>query len=656
MGRYNGKTCRLMTLIVLTGLFFVVEIVVGYAIKSMALVADSFHCLSDMVSLIVGLSAMRFSKKRVVHLNTFGWVRAEVLGGLVNSIFLLALCFSILVESFKRLIMPEVVETPLLMIIIGGVSLAFYIFGLGLLRGLIVGRHAHLHSKENPAERERAGPAETGSRELVSDTDSGFDVDQTDIRRDSDNQLTRRESHSSIDSDMDTSVCRPQNEYVVTDATEMNLQGVFLHVLGDALSSLIIVINALIIMFLEGDWTKYCDPVLSILMVVIVIATTVPLLRSSASILLQSVPPSVRMEKLRTKLMQIPGIVNIHEFHVWPLTGEKIVATLHVVFLSPLNYMEISLEIKDLLHDQGIHSATIQPEFSQVNTDVKRSCQCLLDCKTTCRPNQCCGPKGCSTDADGQLGTQEQASIRRVLFPCLGSPHPEDDVFIQAGVAGRRASLNEEYISSDQASLPQSSTNTTSDALCSDQLTRSSDNCMDQSSAASFSLSGYSRSRHSVVSNNSNSSAAVVVESTTQTNGDIVVSSLPCLGMQQTNLSPTSMLEMVQSSPNLHDDTISTNSDLGDTKCSSTGGSSESLKHRHMSPKNIGPWQTHGIRHVKSLEHLEESVKEDALALRNAKSGHFGMVDEKTRKRFKHVQHTVHLHDNDSSGKTESSA
>ncbi|KAI8488139.1 hypothetical protein Bbelb_342570 [Branchiostoma belcheri] len=491
MGRYSGKTCRLMTLIVLTGLFFVVEITVGYVTNSMALVADSFHCLSDMVSLIVGLSAMRFSKKRVVHLNTFGWVRAEVLGGLVNSIFLLALCFSILVESFKRLIMPEIVETPLIMVIIGGVSLAFYIFGMGLLRGLMVSRHGHLYTKHTTTEQEPDQSSDTSkdhipSRELVSDTDSGYDVDP-DIRRDSDHQLS--ESHSSIDSDMDTSVCKPQNT-AVTDATEMNLRGVFLHVL----------------------------------------------VRQSASILLQSVPPTVRMKTLRSKLQKIAGIVSIHEFHVWPLTGEKIVATLHVVFLSPLNYMEICHEIKDLFHDEGIHSATIQPEFSQ---GVGSSCHCLLDCNTTCGPNQCC-----TTDKDTQPSTQDQASLRRVLFPCLGSRHPEDDVqnvLIQEGVSGRRPSLNQEFVPPDQASLTQDSTNTPSDALCSNELPSSS-RYTDKTSATTTSLSGCSRSRRTV---ESNSSAVEVDSEAGDGNQPAVVSSLPCLGIQQTNLSsPSSMLGM----------------------------------------------------------------------------------------------------------------
>ena len=54
MGRYSGKTCRLLFMLALTLSFFLVEIVVGYVTNSIALVADSFHMLSDVVALIVG--------------------------------------------------------------------------------------------------------------------------------------------------------------------------------------------------------------------------------------------------------------------------------------------------------------------------------------------------------------------------------------------------------------------------------------------------------------------------------------------------------------------------------------------------------------------------------------------------------------------------
>ena len=91
---------RLLVMLSLTISFFLVEIGVGYFCNSMALVADSFHMLSDIISLIVAYVAVRVSPKDWSK-NTFGFARAEVLGALVNSVFLLALCFTILVESIK---------------------------------------------------------------------------------------------------------------------------------------------------------------------------------------------------------------------------------------------------------------------------------------------------------------------------------------------------------------------------------------------------------------------------------------------------------------------------------------------------------------------------------------------------------------------------
>ena len=55
MGRYTGKTCRLSFMLALTSTYFLVEIIVGYVTNSMALVADSFHMLSDVLALIIGL-------------------------------------------------------------------------------------------------------------------------------------------------------------------------------------------------------------------------------------------------------------------------------------------------------------------------------------------------------------------------------------------------------------------------------------------------------------------------------------------------------------------------------------------------------------------------------------------------------------------------
>ena len=126
---HHSKSFKLIFQLVLTGLFFFVELIVGYIGNSMALVADSFHMLSDVISLIIGLLAVRMASKRSPK-NTFGWVRAEVLGALVNSVFLLALCFSIFIESIKRIIEPEPVEDADLVLYVGLAGLFINIIGM----------------------------------------------------------------------------------------------------------------------------------------------------------------------------------------------------------------------------------------------------------------------------------------------------------------------------------------------------------------------------------------------------------------------------------------------------------------------------------------------------------------------------------------------
>lgn len=70
--------------------------------------------------------------------NTFGWARAEVLGALINAVFLLALCFSILIESLKRFVDPERLHNPILVFWVGVIGLIVNIIGLFLFHGTCV--------------------------------------------------------------------------------------------------------------------------------------------------------------------------------------------------------------------------------------------------------------------------------------------------------------------------------------------------------------------------------------------------------------------------------------------------------------------------------------------------------------------------------------
>jgi len=84
----------------------------------------------------------------------------------------------------------------------------------------------------------------------------------------------------------------------------MNMRGVFLHVLADALGSVIVCISASIILFTNWSLKCYIDPLLSIIMVSLITYSTWPLLVESGMILLQTVPTHIEVDSLRRKLLQ----------------------------------------------------------------------------------------------------------------------------------------------------------------------------------------------------------------------------------------------------------------------------------------------------------------------------------------------------------------
>jgi zinc transporter 1 len=111
----------------------------------------------------------------------------------------------------------------------------------------------------------------------------------------------------------------------------------------------------------------------------------------SALILLQTVPTHIQLDDIQRKLLsQVEGVLAVHEFHVWQLAGDRIIASAHIRYVLSLHnsivslfyqlslfkyekrcrnlsdYMKIAERVKEFFHNEGIHSTTIQPEFTEV--------------------------------------------------------------------------------------------------------------------------------------------------------------------------------------------------------------------------------------------------------------------------------------------------
>lgn len=152
--------------------------------------------------------------------------------------------------------------------------------------------------------------------------------------------------------------------YLLRDKSKgsLNVRGAFLHMLGDLLSSIAVIIGALLIMLFG---LEVADPLLSILIGAIILYGAWKLVTQSTSILLESVPSHLRLEDVRKELMSVPGIVEVHDLHVWTLTTGLHALSAHVVVKDQLvsDCPGIIRDCEDMLRNRfSISHTTFQLE------------------------------------------------------------------------------------------------------------------------------------------------------------------------------------------------------------------------------------------------------------------------------------------------------
>ncbi|XP_068609873.1 zinc transporter 1a [Brachionichthys hirsutus] len=439
---------RLLCMLSLTFGFFVVEVVVSRMTASLSMLSDSFHMLSDVIALVVALVAVRFAEKtQSTKKNTFGWIRAEVMGALVNAVFLTALCFTIVLEAIERFTEPGVIERPQMVAAVGVAGLLVNLLGLYMFHGQ-GGGHGHSHGGKS--KKVKAGKAQkAGGGTSGEETNNLVGSHNSPGEQRSKSESSRRDSAPQMNGGAD------YEEADAGDSTsQLNMRGVFLHVLGDALGSVIVVVNALIFYFVwrpcpeAGDtcvnpcinshatdhrhvnrtlvgvpdgpsaagpcWVLYLDPTLCVIMVGVLLYTTYPLLKESALILLQTVPKQIDMRRLKEQLLRLDGVLAVHDLHIWQLAGSRIIATAHIKCHDPAAYMEVAKRIKDFFHDEGIHATTVQPEFVTFSSESRDSL-CELSCRTQCAPKLCCGAADKQNPGSDRKAACAAASVLEVI-------------------------------------------------------------------------------------------------------------------------------------------------------------------------------------------------------------------------------------------------
>jgi len=213
--------------------------------------SDALHLASDLVGYAVAMTAVSFSTKKSTSRMTYGWHRAELVGTLMSICSIWMMTIWLVKEAYSRFGKePEVLGGRMLIVAVVGL-----IFNLIQITQMLCGcgGHGHAHA---------AGGGD----------DHGHGHGQSEAKEED----------------------APKN---------MNMEGAILHVVGDLLSSVGVVIASVIIYFKPEWW--YCDPICTFIFAVLVFSTTLGLFKKCITIIMESTPANVDIDAVRSRLEEV---------------------------------------------------------------------------------------------------------------------------------------------------------------------------------------------------------------------------------------------------------------------------------------------------------------------------------------------------------------
>jgi cation diffusion facilitator family transporter len=272
--------------------------------------------------------------------HSFGFHRAEVIAALASVVTIWILTFYLVQAAIERLKNPEPINGKLMCItasigVVINIVLAFVLGGHGHSHGHGGHDHDHIHAREEDHHHEH-------SQE--------------------ENGLTKS---------------------AVKHESNINLRAATLHVIGDLLASIGVLVSS-IILIVRPDLT-IVDPICTFIFSILVLYTTYHLVKDSLAVLMEGTPLNIQPEAIEKSILEIPGVVAVHDLHVWNLSPGKSSLTAHITFDKTAlhTYDEILYQAQHVVCDTyGVHHSTLQlesnttsftshcrPELCAVSTD-----------------------------------------------------------------------------------------------------------------------------------------------------------------------------------------------------------------------------------------------------------------------------------------------
>lgn len=383
---HDNETRTLLYACGLTTFFFFVELIGGYLAGSLGIMSDAAHLLSDLAGFVISLIAVSVSRLPPNAHMTYGFARAEVLGAFVSILFIWALTLTLVFFAIERLFNPEPVHGSLMLMLgIVGLMVNFtlgFVLGHGHCSGHGHSHGEHSHNPSNPHAHDDTVPNQVSLSEggncvrRLDDVEnhnpdqgneSGHghehDIERGDtFNRPNDIHNHRKDTGGQTCSSANTAHRGPG---VGKDQRSVNIQAAYLHVIGDILQNVGVIVAALVLMF-KPSWT-FVDPICTLMFAVMVLMTTKDLARETMTVLMEGTPRSLKLDDIHAKLLELEGVNKVDALHVWSITSRRPALSVHLYKQSMSDGHDVVKDAQKVLAEHfGITHATIQVNFESV--------------------------------------------------------------------------------------------------------------------------------------------------------------------------------------------------------------------------------------------------------------------------------------------------
>lgn len=159
---------------------------------------------------------------------------------------------------------------------------------------------------------------------------------------------------------------------------DLNVRGVLLHILGDALGSAGAIVAGVLI--LAYGWFA-ADPAVSVVIGLLIILSSLGLIRESTNVLLEGTPSHINLAAVEDAILETDGVEDVHDLHVWTITSGRDALSAHVIHTEPVSQSELLNALRVKLHDRfGVDHLTIQMEAAEFDEGSLHFCHAGTAC------------------------------------------------------------------------------------------------------------------------------------------------------------------------------------------------------------------------------------------------------------------------------------